>query len=148
MNKFQALKIYHNFNKASQYIIGFNYKGIVYVYVCNALKPCWCSVCYSSVNNGHKAKVQLTLKAKHKEYMIRHNAFPLCTIDKLETNDNYNKGHNFEHMIYDNFGQTYVRDNVPFYVDSDITVNGVGYQVKFDGAQVAMYSTLKKLNRA
>ena len=46
----------------------------------------------------------------------------------------YNKGEIFEKLVTEQFGQTWVKDNVPFTDDGDLTVDGIAYQIKFESA--------------
>ena len=46
----------------------------------------------------------------------------------------YNKGEVFEMLVTQHYGQTWVKDNVPFTEDGDLTVDGIAYQIKFEKA--------------
>ena len=46
----------------------------------------------------------------------------------------YNFGEVFEKLETERVGQTWVKDNVPFTEDGDLTVDGIAYQIKFEKA--------------
>ena len=55
-----------------------------------------------------------------------------------------NKGEAFEQWVTENAGQEWHKDSVPYYMDGDLTVNGVKYQIKFESASLANETTIAK----
>ena len=53
----------------------------------------------------------------------------------------------FEKMVTEYFGQVWVKDNVPFTQDGDITVNRVAYQIKFQKATFCNAKSIANLER-
>ena len=54
-------------------------------------------------------------------------------------------GEVFEKMETEKAGQTWTKDNVPFTIDGDLTVDGIAYQIKYEGATFTNEKTLAKL---
>lgn len=148
MNKTTMIKHYRNFSKADKYIIGFEYGKMVYAIALDEIPPRFIRVEKASSQNGGGAKLQLRLIKAHKEQLIRKGAECLGSPEIL--NGCYNKGVMFERLITeDYFGQIWSgKDNTPFYKDGDLTTeNGIKVQIKYEGAQIVMESTLEKLKR-
>lgn len=62
---------------------------------------------------------------------------------KLQGNKG-NKGDFFEYYVCTKAGIEYVKDNTPWWIAPDVTINGVGYQVKFINATVLEENHLEK----
>lgn len=57
----------------------------------------------------------------------------------------WNKGEVFEKIITETFTtERWVKDNVPFFVDGDVTINGEKVQVKLNGAELTNEKILCK----
>ncbi len=143
MKKENAIRYYRKFSAADAYIIGFEYKHDVYVAVVDELMPRYLRVEREASSKGGKEKLQLRLVNAHKEQLIRKGAIKVdYTIVK-----GYN-GRAFEAWVYEQAGKANEfrgNDHIGFWVEGDININGVEYQVKFDGAQVVVFETLKNL---
>jgi hypothetical protein len=63
----------------------------------------------------------------------------------IELLGGYNKGDSFEHTIRQANNITHAHDSVPFYKGVDITINGVGYSIKWENAQLFSYKTIDRL---
>ena len=59
----------------------------------------------------------------------------------------YNRGEIFEKMVTEYFGQIWVKDNVPFTEDGDITVDGIAYQIKFQKATFCNEKSIANLEK-
>ena len=57
----------------------------------------------------------------------------------------YNRGEVFEKLITEYFGQTWVKDNIPYTEAVDIEVDGIAYQIKFEKATFTNEKTLARL---
>ena len=88
---------------------------------------------------GHNEGVAIKFKPNNaqKLMLMSINNEPICTEEYLETltkNSKYNRGEIFEKIITEKFGQIWVKDNIPYTEDGDITINGVAYQIKYQRA--------------
>ena len=143
MTKENAIRYYRKFSAAKAYIIGFWYKKDFYTIKVNEIMPRYMSVEREASSKGGHEKLQLRLKNKHKEQLIRKGA---VKIDFVPTT--HNKGRDFEKFIYCMNGKENEfrgNDHVGFWVEGDINIDGVEIQIKLEGAQIVTFSTLKNL---
>lgn len=143
MTKQNAIRYYRKFSAADAYIIGFEYKHEIYVAVVDEIMPRLLRVERESSSKGGKEKLQLRLLGGHKEQLIRKGA---VKVDY--TVAAHNNGRAFEKWVYEQVGRGNEyrgNDHVGFWVEGDININGKEYQVKFEGAQVVVFNTLKNL---
>lgn len=148
MNKQTMIKNYRKYSKADKYIVGFEYKKNIYAIALDEIPPRFIKVEKESSRKGGKAKLQLRLNNQYMEQLIRKGAECICQPTDLI--GKYNKGVMFEKFITEEyFGQEWQgKDNTPFYISGDIkTENGAEIQIKFNGAQIVVESTLEKLKR-
>lgn len=66
----------------------------------------------------------------------------LCSVDYLEAvartlGKQVNRGAAFEKLVTEYFGQTWVKDSVPFTEAGDLEVDGIAYQIKYKNATFA-----------
>ena len=72
----------------------------------------------------------------------------VCLGSEEILNGEYNKGVEFERIINEINGKEFRgKDNVPFYIEGDLNINGKEVQVKFNGAQIVVERTLKNLQK-
>lgn len=146
MTKETMIKNYRKYSAADAYILGFIYNHVVYAVEVAEIMPRFMRVEHESSKKGGCAKLQLRLPKQYQEQLLRKGAIALGSEDIL--NGEYNKGVEFERIITELNGQTFEgKDNVPFYVKGDLNVNGKEIQVKFNGAQIVVERTLKKLKK-
>lgn len=69
-----------------------------------------------------------------------------CFKDEVE-NSIYNKGEIFEKLLTEHFGQTWVKDHVPFIEAGDIEINNVPYQIKYINATFCTEKSLASLTK-
>ena len=61
----------------------------------------------------------------------------------------YNKGVEFERIISEMNGQQFRgKENVGFWVEGDLEIDGKQVQIKYNGAQIVVEKTLERLKRA
>ena len=98
---------------------------------------------FSIVSKGGQEKLQLRLRKKHMEQLIRKGA------EKIEfVADDKNKGVAFEREIYRKNGQEpRAKDSVGFWKSGDITIDGKEFQVKRNGAQIVTFQTIHNLQK-
>ena len=141
MTKGNAIRYYRKFSGADAYVIGFVYKKKCYMAIVEEIMPRFIRVEKSSSKKGSKEKLQLRLTNEHMEQLIRKGAIE---IDYEVTNGN--NGRNFEMWVQNYFGQTAREwDNDGFWVGGDVNVDGIEYQIKFNGAQIVTFDTLHNL---
>lgn len=148
MKKETAIKNYRKYSGADEYIIGFIHGHILYSIQVEKLMPRWMTM--KEESKGHAEKLQMNLKSKHKQELIKKGACPICTEKEfLQMNDLNNKGFTFERLIFEmnGKGSEWSRDNVRFDKCGDININGVEVQIKFENAQIVTVPTIKKIQK-
>ena len=147
MKKENAIRYYRKFSGADAYILGFVYKHDLYCITVDEIMPRFMRVEKSSSKKGGHEKLQFRLNNALKEQLIRKGAEKIGTeTDLLEITGN--KGVSFERMVYRMNGQEpRPKDSVRFDKGGDININGVEYQIKFDGAQIVEFRTLNKIKK-
>lgn len=138
---------YNELAYTHQYIFGFAYKGVVYAVTANAdVLPYVLKLDKASRGAGYALRFKPT--NAQKLMLIAKGAEVVGTTEwfknEVETNK-YNIGENFERIITERNGQKWEKDSVPFTIDGDLTVDGVAYQIKYDGATFTNEKTLAKL---
>ena len=147
MNKNTMIKNYRKFSAADAYILGFEYKHNIYYIMVNEIPPRYMTVERESSKKGGARKLQLRLKKEYKEQLIRKGATYMGGEEILI--GQYNKGVEFERLISKMNGQAFRgKENVGFWVEGDLEINGKQVQIKFNGAQIVVEKTLERLKRA
>ena len=127
---------YNRHSFTHNYIFGFRMNGnIYYVVATSEVLDFVTKLDKASRGAGYSLRFKPT-KAQ-KNFLIELGAKVLCSekfFDELCEMSKYNKGEIFERLVTELNGQTWVKDNVPFTKDGDLTVNGVAYQIKFEKA--------------
>lgn len=147
MTKDTMIKNYRKFSAADSYILGFEYKHNIYAIEVDEIPPRFMTVERESSKKGGAQKLQLRIKKAHKEQLLRKGA-------TLIGNENiligqYNKGVEFERIISEMNGQEFRgKENVGFWVEGDLEIDGRQVQIKFNGAQIVVETTLERLKRA
>jgi len=118
------------------YIFGYEYKKTVYMTIVDG------DILNEVVKldkAGHHEGVAIKFKPNNaqKLMLMSINSEPICSKEYIEEQfkvSKYNRGEIFEKIITEKYGQTWVKDNIPYTVDGDITVDGVAYQIKYQNA--------------
>ena len=146
MTKETMIRNYRKFSAADSYILGFIYKHEVYMIEVKEIMPRYMRVEHESSKKGGCAKLQLRLPQNYQKQLMRKGA--ICLGSEEILNGEYNKGVEFERLVSEMNGQTFRgKDNVPFYVEGDLEIDGRQVQIKFNGAQIVVERTLKKLQK-
>ena len=144
MTKETMIKNYRKFSAADGYIIGFVYKKELYAAMVQEIMPRYMKVEREASKKGGHRKLQLRLNNKYMEQLIRKGAQCLGSEDLLI--GEYNKGVEFEKLIFERSGIEYRgKDSVGFWVAGDIEIDGRQIQVKLNGAQIVVETTLENL---
>lgn len=147
MTKETMIKNYRKFSAADEYILGFIYKHQLYMLRMAEIPPRYITKSHESQSQGGWENLMLFLTNPMKEQMIRKGAICLGSED-LVLNGEYNKGVEFERLVYEMNGQTFRgKDNVPFYMAGDINIDGVEIQIKFQGARLTKENTIENLKK-
>lgn len=138
---------YNQLSATHSYIFGFVYKKNVYVVEATSeVLPFILTLTEASRNQGYALRFAPT--NEQKVFLLSLNCAVICSKDYFNNvvdNSKYNRGEIFEKMITERCGQTWNKDNVPFYEDGDITVDGKAYQIKFEKATFINESQLARL---
>ena len=146
MTKQTMIKNYRKFSAADSYILGFEYKHNIYAIEIGEIPPRFMTVEHESSKKGGSAKLQLRLKKTYKEQLLRKGAMLIGNEDILK--GQYNKGVEFERIISEMNGQEFRgKENVGFWVEGDLEIDGRQVQIKFNGAQIVVERTLHRLQR-
>ena len=146
MNKQTMIRNYRRFSAAEAYILGFEYKHTVYAVMVDEIMPRFMRVERESSKKGGAQKLQLRITNPLKEQLLRKGAVALGGEEILV--GQYNKGVEFERIISEMNGQPFRgKENVGFWVEGDIEIDGKQVQVKFNGAQIVVEKTLHRLQR-
>lgn len=127
---------YNNTSFTHNYIFGFTFKGNVYaVETTSEMLPYITMV--DKASRGAGLALRFKPNTSIKLMLINKGAKVICSVEyfnEVVASDKYNRGEVFEKMITESKGQEWTKDNVPYTVDGDITVDGVAYQIKFEKA--------------
>ena len=138
---------YNRLAYTHEYIFGFTYKGNVYtVKATSEVLPYVLKLDKASRGQGYALRFKPT--NEQKLYLIAKGAEIVCSEKfflELVAETKYNKGEVFEKLETEAVGQTWKKDSVPFTIDGDLTVDGVAYQIKYQGATFTNEKTLAKL---
>ena len=139
---------YNKFSFTHNYIFGFTYKGIVYsVKATSEILPFSLTLDKASRGAGYALRFKPT--TEQKLYLLAKGARAVCSTEvfnNMVDESVYNRGEIFEKVETEYAGQVWEKDNVPFYMDGDLTVDGVAYQIKFEKATFTNEKQMMKLN--
>lgn len=132
------MNLINRYNKIAythEYIWGFEFKGNIYMaFTDMSYMPFICKLDKASRGAGYALRFCPTVSQK---LALLPKAELICSkkfFDEQVANSKYNKGEIFEKLVTEHFHQTWTKDNVPFTLDGDITINNVAFQIKFEKA--------------
>ena len=132
-------RLINHYNETSfthNYIIGFTYKRNVYaVKATSEILPYITTL--DTASKGAGLSLRFKPNTSIKLMLMNKGAKVICSAEyfnEVANDSTYNRGDVFEKMITESYGQKWVKDNIPYTEDGDITVNGVAYQIKFERA--------------
>lgn len=142
------IKDYNKHSFTHEYIFGFTYKGTVYaVETTNKCLPYILTLDKASRGAGYSLRFKPT--NEQKLYLLSLGARVICSAELFNgilENSIYNRGELFESIITEMAGQRWTKDNVPFYMGSDLSTDGHEYQIKFEKATFTNEKQMMKLN--
>ena len=131
------INFYNETSATHNYIVAFNYKGNIIAVETTSETLFNTGVKLDKASKGQGYSIRFKPNNSEKVALMSGKSFVLCSTEMFNTlvaESKYNKGEVIEKLITEYFGQTWTKDNVPYTVDGDITVNGVKYQIKFEKA--------------
>ena len=138
---------YNNMAFTDKYILGWTLNHVVYMAVCTR-EIVDRVTCLDIASRGAGYALRFKPNKSQKMLLMTCGAEPICSKkyfnDMVETS-RYNKGEIFEKLVTEKFGQVWTKDNVPFTIDGDITVNEIAYQIKFENATFTNEKTITSL---
>ena len=144
------IQFYNKHAFTHNYILGFRMNGNIY-YVIVTAKELDFVTKLDKASRGAGYSLRFKPNKAQKNYLMSLGAEVLCSeefFDELKTMSKYNFGELFEKLVTEMNGQTWVKDNVPFTEDGDLTVDGVAYQLKFEKATFITEAQMMRMSRA
>lgn len=145
IDRYNRLAYTHN------YIFGFVFKGNVYaVPTTSEVLPYILTLDKASTKNGGGYSLRFNPTTEQKIFLLSKGAELICSKERFDTiveQTIYNKGEIFEKLCTENVGQVWMKDNLPFTMGGDLTVNGTAYQIKFEKATFTSEKILARLER-
>ena len=127
---------YNKTTYAHLYIMGFRFNGSIYFVVVEAAMLDHLTK-LDKASRGAGYSLRFKPNKAQKNLMMSLGTKVLCSekfFDELVEMSKYNRGEIFEKLITEYFGQTWVKDNIPYTEAGDIEVDGIAYQIKFEKA--------------
>lgn len=150
MAHFTMVKRYNDAAATHNYIFGFAYKHTVYAVTCMHMtaEALEAVTCMDYDSRSKSASLRFNPKNELKLKLMGLGAKVVCDEASFEAQvkgSKYNRGEIFEKLMTEAAGQKWVKDNVPFTKDGDLTVNGTKYQIKYTKATFANEKSLEGL---
>lgn len=144
------IQFYNKHAFTHNYILGFRMNGNIYYVIVDAKELDFVTK-LDKASRGAGYSLRFKPNKAQKNYLMSLGAEVLCSeelFDGLKTMSKYNFGELFEKLVTEMNGQTWVKDNVPFTEDGDLTVDGVAYQLKFEKATFITEAQMMRMERA
>lgn len=144
------IQFYNKHAFTHNYILGFRMNGNIY-YVIVDTKELDFVTKLDKASRGAGYSLRFKPNKAQKNYLMSLGAEVLCSeefFNELKTMSKYNFGELFEKLVTEMNRQTWVKDNVPFTEDGDLTVDGVAYQLKFEKATFITEAQMMRMSRA
>lgn len=140
MTRQQILKEYREKTASTENIIGFSHKGIVYAVRTKKIYPRYLKE--DRASRGQGKSIRLNIVKEIKKSLLRQ-AFPVGTTKEL-TGNGYNRGENFERLVFRYYGKEWKKDSTKFTKAGDIQIDGIEVQIKFHRATITNETILKR----
>ena len=140
---------YNSIAYTDQYILGFKFKGVVYMTFADRCKTDrFTCLDRASRGAGYSLRFKPTVDQK---IALLTNASPLCSVDLFDdmvNNSPYNNGDIFEKLVTEKLtGIKWEKDHIPFTEAGDVEYHGTAYQIKFEKATFTNEKTLMSLTK-
>lgn len=134
--KEKMVEFYNTNAYTHEYMFGFRFNGNIWlVNVTSEFLPYALTLDKASRGAGYALRFKPNRATK--TALLAKGATLVCSeelFNELCEESKYNKGEIFEKLVTEMFEQTWIKDNVPFTDDGDLTVDGIAYQIKFEKA--------------
>lgn len=141
------LNAYKATTAAMVYIIGFLMNNKVYTIYLKDLPEWLIGLDRESTSHGGVLKLRIRMTAIARRRLMNMGAAYIGTVDEI-LSSRKNKGEAFEKYVTEKAGQEWKKDSIPYYLDGDLTVDGIKYQIKFESASLANENTINKALKA
>lgn len=132
---------YSQLSAATSYVLGFTFNHILYMVEIPELNDNFFHMEKQSEKNGGGYSLRVRLNKAMKKELVKTGAEKIGMDTDLK-DSKYNKGETFEKIVTEKYGLKWEKDNVPFYVCGDISINGKEIQVKLEGATMCSEKSL------
>ena len=135
---------------AHLYVMGFRFNGVIYFVIVKAQMLDHLTK-LDKASRGAGYALRFKPDRTQKNMLMTCEPVALCSeafFDVLCKMSKYNKGEIFEKLVTEYFGQTWVKDNVPYTEAGDIEVDGVAYQIKFEKATFINEAQMMRMRAA
>ena len=143
---FDMIRKYNKHSFTHKYIFGFSYKGNVYMaHADGDMLSALLMLDKASRGAGYALRFKPNNAIK---VALLTSATLICSkayFEETVADSIYNRGEIFEKMVTEHFGQIWVKDNVPFTEDGDVTVDGIAYQIKYEKATFCTEKSLANI---
>ena len=147
--------------KADKYILCFIEKGLAYAIITDSIRKESLRITTTATAKGKQLSERIAFATLYRNALKTRKSC-ICLGDFNLLNNAYkayyekvrgkkapnNKGLAFEYTIFHLHGQEWKPNNVPYWVDGDITINGISYQIKAEGAEYFTASSLASALKA
>ena len=138
---------YNSISFTDIYILGWILNHVVYMAICNR-ETVDRVTCLDRASRGAGYALRFKPNKSQKMLLMTCGAEAICSekyFNEMVAESRYNRGEIFEKLVTEKFGQVWEKDNVPFTIDGDITVDGTAYQIKFEKATFTNEKSLASL---
>lgn len=140
--------IYIEKNAADKFILVVKYKGVLYACIVEADEiALYMKLDKASRNGGYSLRFKPN-RAERENLIFNHKSFPLCDTGKFNAmykRSKYNRGEVVEREVFRKFNQYWKKDTIPFWIDGDITIDGIKYQIKYEKATFITEAQARRL---
>ena len=153
----ELLQCYKKHCKADYFIVGYVSQKVIYYNIVSDLQGAVLNV--SSADRGSKqcikyrpTKEQRAELSKSGTVLMTKNDFDDLLINTnreraAKNQKTINKGELLEKILTEKSGKKWYKDDTPFYMGSDLTVDNIGYQIKFYDATICTLEKLQELEQ-
>lgn len=142
--------LFTNYSKktaSDRYIVGFAYKKTIYSVRLSSLELLpFLSTSTASRNEGTALRFRPNIIQK--KALLTMNAVSLIgqvEFENIVKSGKWNRGDIFEKILMEKAGLKWEKDNCPFWMGPDATIDGIKFQIKFEGATITNEKTLIRL---
>lgn len=141
----EMLEVYTEYSAADLYRLGFVKKHELYSIDFDHIPMELLRLDYDSKTKRPKIRIRFTKEIKEK-YLATGRCVHEGPEELLNYDDKYTNGHHYEHYITERYtSEIWEYDNIPFYVQGDINLNGKEIQIKMDSAELTNERCIMKL---